>query len=173
MQTQTQRTPVFYVGDLDIDVGRGGRGGGFTVKGIVTNAAELAPIAAAGELVIGDLYITANDSHGHMWNGTAFVDLGHIFPAGPTGNAGPRGIAGPQGAASTMTGPTGPTGPAGSGPPATGPTGPAPSPGSARVHLDSFAGGSPTTIPGPWEPGLLAIGNNTHTIVWRMDPPGS
>jgi uncharacterized repeat protein (TIGR02543 family) len=49
-------------------------------------------------------YITANDGHLHVWNGTEWTDVGEIRgPVGPTGAQGPQG----------STGPTGPAGPAG------------------------------------------------------------
>jgi len=101
---------VPYVHDLDIEVGRGGAGGGgFNVRGNVANVAALVPIAQIGEHTIGDIFITDNDRHGHMWDGDTFIDLGQIFPPGPTGSAGGEGVTGPVG----NRGPAGPTGPTG------------------------------------------------------------
>lgn len=91
----------------------GADGTGVVIAGSVANAAAL----PAGPHDEGTMYITQDDGHGHVWNGSSFDDVGQI--RGPTGPQGPTGPVGAPGA----TGPQGPTGPAGS-TGATGPTGP-------------------------------------------------
>ena len=85
-------------------------GAGVTIVGSVDEAGDLNP-AYGGD--IGDMFITSDDGHGHVWNGTDWDDVGQIQgppgPAGPTGPQGPTGATGATGA----TGPIGPTGPAG------------------------------------------------------------
>ncbi len=85
-------------------------GAGVTIVGSVDEAGDLNP-AYGGD--VGDMFITSDDGHGHVWNGTDWDDVGQI--QGPTGPAGPTGPQGPTGAtgATGATGPIGPTGPAG------------------------------------------------------------
>jgi uncharacterized repeat protein (TIGR02543 family) len=75
------------------------------IKGTVANAAALPMTGNDPEGGLQPAYITANDGHLHVWNGTAWTDVGEI-----RGPEGPQGATGPQGS----TGPTGPAGPAGS-----------------------------------------------------------
>lgn len=100
----------------------GPAGGGITYKGVVATSASLPPSGNA----VGDAYITQDNSHLWVWNGSSWVDNGAVAftgPTGPTGAQGSTGPTGPTGAASTVAGPTGPTGPTGSQGSA-GPTGP-------------------------------------------------
>jgi len=69
---------------------KGEAGAGVTIKGSVTSANNL-PNSAS----IGDMYITQNDGHGHVWNGSSFDDVGEI--KGPRGDVGAQGIQGLQG----------------------------------------------------------------------------
>jgi hypothetical protein len=98
-----------------------------------------------------DAYMTDNDGHMWIWNGTTWVDVGLMRgpagPTGPEGAMGPAGVQGPQGipgpggpqGAQGETGLTGPMGPQG-------PRGPQGSPGD------------------PYGAPLLAIGAIVH---WR------
>ncbi len=100
----------------------GPAGGGITYKGVVATSASLPPSGNA----VGDAYITQDNSHLWVWNGSSWVDNGAVAftgPTGPTGAQGSTGPTGPTGAASTVAGPTGPTGAAGAQGSA-GPTGP-------------------------------------------------
>ena len=63
-----------------------------TFKGKV---ADLTALSAASGMMSGDVYITEDNNHAHMYTGTAWVDLGEIRGAqGPVGPVGPRGISG-------------------------------------------------------------------------------
>jgi hypothetical protein len=89
---------------------QGDRGEGIRVLGTVATEEEL---PAAGNIE-GDVWITADDFHGHIWDGVGWIDLGFPLqgPQGPEGEQGPignTGATGPQG----EVGPTGATGPQG------------------------------------------------------------
>jgi hypothetical protein len=81
----------------------GGNVAAFSFKGEVATAAAL-PTGAKS----GDGYITINDKHYHVWDGTKWADLGAVTQ-GPTGKVGPQGIPGLQG----PVGPQGVQGPQG------------------------------------------------------------
>ena len=113
-------------GEQGIQGEKGDTGTGVTIIGSVASAASL-PGGYTGDP--GDMYITQDDGHGHVWNGATWDDVGQIQgPTGATGPQGPQGIQGIQGPAGAdgadgATGPqgdTGPQGPTG----ATGATGP-------------------------------------------------
>jgi hypothetical protein len=96
-----------YVIDFGLAVGATGPAGtGLQLLGSVANPAAL---PATGN-TRGDMYITQDSGHAHVWNGTQWTDVGKI--QGPTGPAGSPGAPGAVGVA----GPTGPTGPTGAGP---------------------------------------------------------
>jgi uncharacterized repeat protein (TIGR02543 family) len=76
------------------------------IKGTVANAAALPMTGNNPEGGLQPAYITANDGHLHVWNGSAWTDVGEI-----RGPEGPQGAQGPQGS----TGSSGPAGPAGQG----------------------------------------------------------
>lgn len=110
----------------------GPAGTSVTIAGHVATAANL-PTLTAGDA--GDGYLTDNDGHLHVWDGSAWTDVGAIRgPSGPTGPQGPQGTAGSAGAAGA-TGATGPQGTAGSAGAAgaTGATGPAGTPTDATT----------------------------------------
>lgn len=90
---------------------KGDPGTGVVIKGSVPDSGSLPPTGNTP----GDGYITEDDGHLWVWDGTAWVDAGLI--QGPPGPIGPMGPQGPEGPASTVPGPAGPTG-------ATGPQGP-------------------------------------------------
>ena len=85
---------------------KGADGTSVNITGSVDNADALATIVSPAK---GDGYITNNDGHLHVYNGTAFVDVGEIRgpkgdkgeagPQGPAGEAGPKGDPGDAGAA--------------------------------------------------------------------------
>ena len=85
---------------------KGADGTSVNITGSVENADALATITSPAK---GDGYITNNDGHLHVYNGTAFVDVGEIRgpkgdkgeagPQGPAGEAGPKGDPGDAGAA--------------------------------------------------------------------------
>ena len=85
---------------------KGADGTSVSITGSVENADALATIVNPAK---GDGYITNNDGHLHVYNGTAFVDVGEIRgpkgdkgeagPQGPAGEAGPKGDPGDAGAA--------------------------------------------------------------------------
>jgi hypothetical protein len=92
------------------------------MRGAVANAAALPATGAAG-----DAWLTEDDGHMHVWDGTRWFDVGQIRgpegkrgPEGPTGVTGAQGPAGPRG----ETGAQGPQGPQGV-PGPQGPIGPA------------------------------------------------
>ena len=75
-----------------------------TFRGKVDDLTALSAVSGMGN---GDLYVTEDNNHAHMYTGTVWVDLGEITgPQGPIGLTGPTGAMGPVGA-------TGPQGPAG------------------------------------------------------------
>jgi hypothetical protein len=72
---------------------QGPTGAGVTIQGSVANAAAL-----PGTGALGQMWITADDGHGHVWTGTAWQDIGQIRgPVGPQGIQGPKGDQGIQG----------------------------------------------------------------------------
>jgi hypothetical protein len=86
----------------------GPQGGGIQIVGSVPDAPTGLPPTGAP----GDVWISADDGHGWMWDGTQWVDIGPVQgPPGETGPSGPPGETGPPGPA----GETGPAGPAGGG----------------------------------------------------------
>lgn len=120
----------------------GPAGGGINYKGAVANSAALPGYPSSYTGSIGDAYITTNDNHLWVWDGSTWIDNGTITtgitgptgPTGPTGSTGSTGPTGPTGSTGTA-GPTGPTGSTGlTGPTgstgAAGPTGPTGSAGS-------------------------------------------
>ena len=111
----------------------GANGGGVQYLGTVATATSLPGYPSSYTGADGDAYITLDDQHVWLWNGSTWVDNGPFLgvtgptgvagPTGPTGPTGSIGVTGPTGAtgaASTVPGPTGPTGSIG----LTGPTGP-------------------------------------------------
>jgi hypothetical protein len=113
---------------------------------------------------IGDMFITQNDGHGHVWNGSNWDDVGQI--QGPQGIQGVQGLVGTQGAQG-LQGPTGQTGPQG----IPGPEGPQGEQGPAGVgvqiigsvqssaELDSNYGGSVGD--------MIISQNDGHGHVWN------
>lgn len=68
----------------------GADGTSVTIAGSVADAASLPTDLVLADK--GDGYITSDTGHLHVWDGTAFVDVGNITgPAGPQGNTGPQG----------------------------------------------------------------------------------
>jgi Collagen triple helix repeat (20 copies) len=135
-------------GPIGADGPEGPPGLGLNIMGIVADASQLPP---CGEGNINDAWVTNND--GHLWvcNGTTWIDSGiargPAGPAGPTGPMGPQGVQGPAG----IPGPVGPAGPQGN----TGLQGP--------VGAQGPRG--PQGPPGdPYGAPLLAIGSIVH---WR------
>jgi hypothetical protein len=111
----------------------GPQGTSINVRGSV---AAVINLPASGNAV-NDAYIVTATGNLHVWNGTAWTNVGAIVgPAGATGATGATGPTGPAGAdgfvgsngATGATGPTGPTGPVSTVPSTvpgpTGPTGP-------------------------------------------------
>lgn len=86
---------------------QGVAGASVKVIGSVANVSQL-PTNYGGD--IGDMFITQEDGHGHVWNGTSFDDIGEI--KGPKGDQGATGPQGPQGAQGDqgLPGPQGPQG---------------------------------------------------------------
>ncbi len=77
---------------------RGADGTAITTKEAVNTADDLPTTGNTA----GDLRITLDDLHGHVWDGTQWVDIGPIQgPQGKQGPIGPQGIQGPQGADGT------------------------------------------------------------------------
>ena len=101
-------------------------GAGVEVMGSVATATSLDPSYSGS---VGDMFIAQDTGNGHVWNGSAWDDVGPI--QGPVGPAGPQGEQGIQGDAGTngtngtdgIQGPEGPEGPVGPVGPA-GPEGP-------------------------------------------------
>jgi hypothetical protein len=78
---------------------KGDPGTGFTLKGAVPDVASL-PVSGQ---VPGDAYVTSNDGHAHVWDGTQWQDAGQLQgPKGDTGPEGPAGARGPAGAAGSF-----------------------------------------------------------------------
>jgi hypothetical protein len=83
---------------------QGVAGAGVTIVGSLGSVGDLEANYTGS---VGDMFITQDDGHGHVWNGSSWDDVGQI--QGPTGPQGPQGEQGPQG----PTGPEGAAGPAG------------------------------------------------------------
>lgn len=82
-------------GDPGVQGPKGDPGAGVTIKGSVLTKANLPIINNQ----LGDMYITQNDGHGHVWNGSSFDDVGAIRgPQGPIGDKGDKGDKGDTGA---------------------------------------------------------------------------
>ena len=130
---------------------QGAAGTGINVKGTVPDAASL---PSSGNTA-GDAWVTANDSHLHVWSAPSgpWADLGPIQgPAGPTGPEGPMGPAGAQGPQG-IPGPVGPQGAQG----VPGPAGP----------MGPQGPQGPQGPPGnPYGSPLLAVGAVVH---WRPE----
>ncbi|MBK8490381.1 MAG: tail fiber domain-containing protein [Saprospirales bacterium] len=74
---------------------QGPAGAGVQVMGSVASATSLDPNYTGA---VGDMFISQDDGHGHVWNGSNWVDVGQIQgPQGPTGPQGPSGVQGPEG----------------------------------------------------------------------------
>ena len=73
---------------------KGADGTSVNIVGSVTSSAELATITSVQK---GEGYITTDDGHLHVYNGTSFVDVGEI--RGPKGEKGPKGDQGEVGPA--------------------------------------------------------------------------
>ena len=95
---------------------QGPAGAGVVIVGSIATAANLNP-AYGGS--VGDMFITQDNGHGHVWNGSSWDDVGQIQgPKGDQGVAGPQGPQGPQGPEGPQgpmgeQGPVGPEGPEG------------------------------------------------------------
>jgi hypothetical protein len=70
----------------------GPAGAGVSIKGSVSDASQL-ETNYQGET--GDMFITQDDGHGHVWDGSSWQDVGQI--KGPKGDQGEQGEQGPQG----------------------------------------------------------------------------
>jgi len=125
---QGPQGPQGLKGDKGDKGDTGATGAGVTIQGQVATAANL-----PGTGSLGQMWITANDGHGHVWTGSAWQDIGQI--RGPVGPTGPQGATGPQG----VKGDTGAQGPTG----LTGPTGP------QGPKGDTGAAGADSIVPGP------------------------
>ena len=104
----------------------GPAGSSVTIRGSVANVAALSSVSSPD---IGDGWLTNDNGHLHVWDGTVWIDVGVVRgPSGPSGPAGTPGSAGGMGAtgargatgatgvgATGASGPTGPQGPAGTG----------------------------------------------------------
>lgn len=133
----------------------GPQGGGITYKGTVASSGSL---PSSGNLV-GDAYVTTDNDHLWVWNGSTWVDNGPIAftgPTGPTGQTGATGATGavgptgPQGIQGVQgdIGPTGPTGATG----ATGLIGPTGSTGATGATGPTGPTGAASTVAGPTGP---------------------
>jgi hypothetical protein len=92
---QGERGDVGAKGDKGDRGEKGDAGTGVRIVGSVANA-SLLPNPYSG--VIGDMYITQDNGHGHMWNGSSWLDVGEIKgPKGDVGAIGPKGDQGDQG----------------------------------------------------------------------------
>nr|MBX2815902.1 collagen-like protein [Saprospiraceae bacterium] len=105
-------------------------GAGVVIVGSVVTAADLASDYQGN---IGDLFISQDDGHGHVWDGTVFNDVGSI--KGPRGDQGPKGDEGPAGVPGNE-GPQGDAGPKGD----MGETGPKGDPGEAGLRYVAGTG---------------------------------
>lgn len=133
---------------------KGDSGASITVKGTVNDSSELSGLTG---MQVNDLYITLDNGHGWVYDGSQWINLGPI--RGPTGIIGPTGNAGFTGATgvSDVPGPTGYTGPTGF----TGATG-----------VSDVTG--PTGWTGP-SPGLVGFSNTSVSIpgvvyTWTLSP---
>lgn len=114
--TETQQWETVAVsekGDKGDKGDPGKDGTSVVIAGSVGSAAELSNIT---NVITGSGYLTEDDGHLHVYNGTNFIDVGPIRgpqgergPQGPQGYTGPEGPQGPQG----EVGPQGPEGPIG------------------------------------------------------------
>lgn len=68
----------------------GPQGAGIVIQGVVANFASL-----PGSATVNDLYITSDNQHGYVWNGSSWLDIGPM--QGPQGEQGVQGIQGIQG----------------------------------------------------------------------------
>jgi hypothetical protein len=94
---------------------KGDPGTGFVLKGAVPTKTDLPASAQPG-----DAYVTADNGHAFVWDGTGWQDAGQLQgpkgdkgdpgPAGADGAQGPKGDTGAAGADSTVAGPQGPKG---------------------------------------------------------------
>ncbi|MBK7244988.1 MAG: collagen-like protein [Saprospiraceae bacterium] len=83
------------VGNVGMKGDKGDAGTGVRIVGSVATPADL-PIPYSGS--IGDVFITQNNGHGHMWNGSSWQDVGEIKgPKGDKGDVGDQGIQGVKG----------------------------------------------------------------------------
>lgn len=73
--------------------GGGGGGTGMVYKGTVATSANL---PTTGNKV-GDMWVTTNDGHAHVWNGASWDDIGVAAGQGPPGNPGTPGAPGATG----------------------------------------------------------------------------
>ena len=71
---------------------KGDRGVGIVIVGSVNTSLDLDP-SYSGQ--IGDMYLSSDDGHGHVWNGTSWDDIGII--QGPKGDTGDKGDQGDKG----------------------------------------------------------------------------
>lgn len=133
---------------------QGPPGAGVVVKGTVATAANL-PTTGNSD---GDLWITTDTGHGHVWSAASsnWTDIGQIQgPPGPPGVQGPTGSQGPAGS----TGATGSQGPVGQ-PGPTGSTGATGSQGPAGQPGPPGPAGVPMNWRGAWNPATAyAIGD--------------
>jgi hypothetical protein len=133
----------------------GPQGTSINVRGSV---AAVINLPASGNAV-NDAYIVTATGNLHVWNGTAWTNVGAIVgPAGATGATGSTGPTGPAGAdgfvgsngATGATGPTGPTGPVSTVPSTVaGPTGPTGPQGLQGSLGPTGATGAASTVTGP------------------------
>lgn len=101
--------PTGPQGPTGADGADGADGTSVTIQGSVANSGALPTTGNTN----GDGYLTEDDGHLWVWNGSSWTDAGVIQgPAGADGATGPQGIAGNDGV-DGATGPTGPQGPAG------------------------------------------------------------
>ena len=76
---------------------KGEDGKSINVKGSVNTASDLNKLS---NVSVGDGYITTDNGHLHVYNGSTFVDVGEI--RGPKGDKGDQGARGPQGIQGTQ-----------------------------------------------------------------------
>jgi len=88
----------------------GETGAGVEVIGSVSDSTSLDPSYVGA---VGDMFIAQDNGYGHVWNGSAWDDVGPIQgPKGDQGSLGPTGPTGPSGPVGA-TGGSGPQGPQG------------------------------------------------------------
>lgn len=138
---------------------QGATGAGLDIKGIVANASLLPPTGNT----TGDLWITEDTSHGWVWSGSQWVDVGAVQgvpgPPGPPGPQGAPGAAGPQGpqGAQGLQGVMGPTGPQG-------PQGPAGTGTQFKGEVPTF---SALPMTGNTVGDMWFIADNHHLAIWN------